>query len=116
MLCKNNCGRSIKRGKIDSHIQEDCPLQLVECPNKGESLFEEGCSVKVKRREMDQHKQVCTFRKVQCANQGCLSWVVFKDLATHDQRCLFKVIECDNKCGQKIQRQALDRHTDICEF
>lgn len=88
----------------------------MECPNKGESLFEEGCNVKLKRRDVEAHRSVCPFRKVVCQNSGCNASIVYKDLAAHDERCLYKIIECENKCGTKVQRQNLDRHRAICEF
>lgn len=53
------------------HIEQSCPLEIVECPNKGESLFEEGCTIKLKRREVESHKITCNFRKVHCQNNGC---------------------------------------------
>lgn len=114
--CKNNCGASIPRGKMQYHIGHVCPLEIVECPNKGESLFEEGCVIKLKRRELDSHKITCSYRRIQCQNLGCSAVIIYKDLQSHDDRCLCKVIECDNKCGHKIQRQNLDRHRELCEF
>jgi hypothetical protein len=51
---------------MEKHINVDCPLETVDCPNKGESLFEEGCSVRLKRKEMDSHKLTCNFRRVYC--------------------------------------------------
>lgn len=43
MNCKNKCGKIVERGEMENHINIDCPLETVDCPNKGESLFEEGC-------------------------------------------------------------------------
>jgi hypothetical protein len=86
------------------HINQSCILEIVECPNKGESLFEEGCTIKLKRRDVELHKNNCQFRKIHCQNNGCQAQIIHKDLQAHDQRCLWKVVECDNKCGHKIQR------------
>jgi len=92
----------VERGELERHINIDCPLEIIECPNKGESLFEDGCQIRLKRKDMESHKIMCNFRRVYCPNQKCNSIIMYKDLHTHDERCLFKVIECDNKCGQKI--------------
>ena len=81
------------------HTSQYCLLEVVECPNKGESLFEEGCTIKLKRRDVEAHKLTCPFRKITCSNTGCQASIVYKDMQAHDQRCLLKVIECDNKCG-----------------
>jgi hypothetical protein len=64
--CKNRCGKVVERGEAERHIHYDCPLEFIECPNKGESMFEDGCIVRLKRREIDQHKLTCNFRKVYC--------------------------------------------------
>ena len=64
--CKNRCGGIVERGEMEKHINVDCPLETVDCPNKGESLFEEGCSVRLRRKEMDSHKLTCNFRRVYC--------------------------------------------------
>ena len=114
--CKNHCGVSIERGEIERHTKLDCPLEVIDCPNKGESLFEEGCAVRLKRKEMESHKVTCYYRRVMCPNPKCNSWIIYKDLTLHDERCLFKMIECDNKCREKVQRQFLDKHKDVCEF
>mmetsp|Transcript_24174 Transcript_24174/g.37168 ORF Transcript_24174/g.37168 Transcript_24174/m.37168 type:complete len:311 (+) Transcript_24174:3485-4417(+) len=71
IYCRNNCGKSVKRGRMDEHLGTTCPLEVIECPNKGESLFEEGCTLKLKRREMEHHKNVCSFKRVHCMNHGC---------------------------------------------
>lgn len=97
--CKNKCGLQIEKCEIDRHINQDCPLEIIDCPNKGESLFEEGCQVRLKRKEMDSHKGVCSYRRVYCPNQKCTAVIIYKDLNTHDERCLYKIVDCDNKCG-----------------
>jgi hypothetical protein len=64
ITCKNKCNGYIERGDMDHHIKVDCPLEIVDCPNKGDSLFEEGCQVRLKRKEMDSHKITCIYRRV----------------------------------------------------
>ena len=84
---------------MEKHINVDCPLEIVDCPNKGDSLFEEGCQIRLKRKEMETHKLTCFFRKVHCPNQKCSAVIIYKDLPSHDERCLYKVVDCENRCG-----------------
>ena len=37
---------------MEEHLRVDCPNQIIECPNKGESLFEDGCNAAVKRCDL----------------------------------------------------------------
>jgi hypothetical protein len=51
--CRNRCGETILRGQMELHFNVECLMQQVSCPNKGESVFEEGCNMVLKRRELD---------------------------------------------------------------
>jgi len=67
-------------------------------------LFEDGCPLTFKRKELESHKSQCSYRRIICANQKCMFLLMFKNLVSHDERCLFKIIECENKCGGKFLR------------
>ena len=54
--CRNQCGQVVERGEMEHHLNVQCGLQELNCPNKGESLFEEGCNAIIKRKDMEQHK------------------------------------------------------------
>lgn len=71
LLCRNRCGETILRGKMEYHINVECSMQTVACPNKGESLFEEGCNVLLRRKDLEQHKTSCMFRRIICSNHRC---------------------------------------------
>lgn len=50
VLCRNGCGENTLRKNILKHVDEICPLAMVQC-----RLKNAGCNVKIKRREMDDH-------------------------------------------------------------
>ena len=57
VLCPKSCIegediRRVKRKHLPSHLGEDCPLQLVECP-----YAEYGCKEKMERRLLNQHEE-----------------------------------------------------------
>ena len=50
VLCPNECGKSLLRKNLDKHLENDCPLQSIEC------LFSyAGCEVKLLRKDMSAH-------------------------------------------------------------
>lgn len=101
---------------MDSHCNSVCKLEVVSCPHRGDSLFEEGCPVTLKRKDVESHKQQCGYKKVMCQHKNCMALLMVKDVEAHDERCLFKVVECENKCGTKTLRQNMQTHKDQCEF
>ena len=70
VICKNKCGLKINRGEQEQHLF-GCRLEPVNCPNRGESLFEDGCSFVVKRKDLDVHIKNCPFRKALCSHTKC---------------------------------------------
>lgn len=50
VFCPNNCGLTIQRKNIVSHVANDCPLAVVEC-----ELHFAGCEVKAPRKDMAEH-------------------------------------------------------------
>ena len=48
--CLNNCGALPQRRNLESHLQNECPLTLVEC-----DLQYAGCEVKLPRKDMSDH-------------------------------------------------------------
>ena len=45
-----------------------CKLEIVACPSKGESLFEDGCPLTIKKKDVEIQKQQCGYRRVICQN------------------------------------------------
>jgi len=55
--CRNKCGQYVQRGQQENHCSSVCKLEVINCPNKGESLFEDGCPLTIKRKDLELHKQ-----------------------------------------------------------
>ena len=50
--CPNACSRlNLKRLELVSHLEEQCPLQVIQCP-----FTSAGCTVQLPRREMEEHE------------------------------------------------------------
>lgn len=95
--CKNKCGKLLERGLLEKHLYKTCPLEVVDCPNHGKNMFEEGCNIRKRRCEIEEHAQICEYRKVICTNKNCGSWVTNKHIKIHDSLCQHKIINCKNK-------------------
>ena len=52
--CPNACsGVTMKRQELASHLEEQCPLQVIQCP-----FTSAGCTVQLTRREMEEHEKI----------------------------------------------------------
>ena len=50
--CPNVCSvENLKRIELASHLEEQCPLQVIQCP-----FTSAGCTVQLPRREMEEHE------------------------------------------------------------
>ena len=64
VLCPNSCEkesevRMLKRRDIPNHLEEECPLKIVDCPN-----VEFGCTDKMERYLVPEHqKDFCPMRR-----------------------------------------------------
>ena len=52
LLCPNECLKDLLRKEMESHIENDCPNTMIECPYK-----EMGCEAVMKRCEIVEHEQ-----------------------------------------------------------
>ena len=48
--CPNQCGSTIQRQNIDSHVADECPLTTINC-----DFNHVGCAVKLPRQDMPEH-------------------------------------------------------------
>ncbi|XP_064385177.1 TNF receptor-associated factor 4-like [Halichondria panicea] len=48
--CPNQCGSTIQRQNIDSHVANECPLATINC-----DFHHVGCAVKLPRQDMPEH-------------------------------------------------------------
>ena len=52
LACPNECMRDITRKDMESHIQDECPNTILECP-----YVKMGCTELIKRSEIAEHKK-----------------------------------------------------------
>ena len=50
--CPNQCGSTIQRQNIDSHVADECPLKAIDC-----DFYHVGCAVKLPRQDMPEHQR-----------------------------------------------------------
>ncbi len=48
--CPNQCGSTIQRQNLDSHVADECPLTIIKC-----DFHHVGCAVKLPRQDMPEH-------------------------------------------------------------
>ena len=62
---------------VENHLQEECQVHQIFCPNK--------CESKVQRQNLQQHLSVCPLEMVRCSynSVGCTEGIQRKDTALH---------------------------------
>ena len=56
--CPNKCSiENLKRNQFEIHIEEQCPLQVIQCP-----FTSAGCTVQLPRREMEEHEHTAVYQ------------------------------------------------------
>ena len=91
--CSNGCESNIRRSTLQFHLTKRCPLRqhicgfckkggtykdmkgvhLLECPDKMIPCPNDGCKVKVLRKDMNDHHSLCPKKTISCPyiNAGC---------------------------------------------
>ena len=98
------------------HLRYECPREIIDCPNQGRSVFQEGCSKKFQRQHMPKHLIECEYRKVVCPNHGCGKQIIFKDKALHESTCPFTQLKCKNRCDAVVKRKNMEEHLAVCPY
>ena len=86
--CPNNCspeGSMIERQDLEHHVQEDCPLTIVDC-----SLHYAGCEVRLPRKDLSSHMR-----------EDASSHVTL--LAAENQRMTKQLLEKDRRIQENVQ-------------
>ncbi len=50
--CPNECGSTLQRQNLDSHVADECPLTTINC-----DFHHVGCAVKLPRQDMPEHQR-----------------------------------------------------------
>lgn len=83
------------------HFEEDCIYKVIKCDN----TF---CSIKIQRREISEHKEICEYRKSLC--EYCKQEFAFKYLEEHKESCEYKLADCYANCGRLVKQIDLESH------
>ena len=55
-VCEH-CGYYNKRNQFESHLEEQCPFQVIQCP-----FTSAGCTIQLPRREMEEHEHNAVYQ------------------------------------------------------
>jgi len=100
------CGEQKIRGEVKNHEEDECLFKTVNCINKG-------CNVKLMKKEIPAHKEVCLFEPLIC--MYCGEEKLRHLLKSHED------LECDKKtenctgCKKEIVKKNMKGHMEICE-
>lgn len=106
MICvcpnkKKGCKWEGKYYLRKDHIDKECEFINEEiCPN-------EGCNLKLKTENINDHLLICDYRKINC--EKCDKEIIFNNKKGHIKECIKENILCQ-KCGITILRENLEKH------
>ena len=127
--CPNSCGNLIQRFKLAIHLRDQCPNQILPCPNTRAGCEWSGkqteltthkqnchlesircpyqCGEMVSRQNLEHHITECPKRSVQCPNEknGCIWMGKLEDINIHKEVCTHHKQKCPNKCGAYFIKQ-----------
>ena len=95
----NGCLWKGKYSKRKNHILKDCLFEIIDCKNIG-------CSMKIKRKEQNEHDLKCDYFLIEC--NKCHKKIPKINKSNHHKECIKEEIEC--KCKKKILREDLNEH------
>ena len=102
--CPSNCGITLKRQCIQSHLDKDCPCHCQYCGFTG-----------YKAEIATRHKKNCSQYPLPCSN-GCEVGVVPSvGIADHKKVCPLEIITCEYHeigCNIRLPRQDLESHNN----
>ena len=108
MKCKNytiNCTWQGQCRDYKKHISNNCPKEIINCPNKG-------CIFKLRREGMDEHLEKCEYREIIC--NKCNLKIPINQSETHKEVCIKEKILCPQNCGDLIERGDINVHKTTC--
>ena len=103
--CSNDCGKSLERHYLTSHVETECPRCKIECQfchDIGEYRLIEG-----------QHKEECSKFPLPCPNKCEIESIERDKIEEHRKICPLEVIQCDYHvigCTVRIARKELSKH------
>uniref|UniRef100_A0A0G4G8N2 RING-type domain-containing protein n=1 Tax=Chromera velia CCMP2878 TaxID=1169474 RepID=A0A0G4G8N2_9ALVE len=103
---ESGCPFTEPKKQLEKHLDDECPEQETECPF-------DGCTEKMKRGPLTEHKATCGHRLIPCNH--CENEVPFNAKEAHLGVCLKFPVPCPNNCGETPPRGAVSEHVaDEC--
>ena len=106
--CTNQCGESIERCLLETHLKNLCHLREHICPHCEKKGFYAIIS-------SNSHLQECPGLPVICPNEGCQKEIPKRDLASHCEVCPKAVVPCTfitTGCNVKMKREDMNKHEE----
>ena len=103
--CSNECGKTIQRQYLISHVETECPRRKVNCQychDTGEHQFIEG-----------QHKEECPKLPLSCPNKCEVGSVPRENMEAHRKECPLEMIQCEYYsvgCKVKMAHKDQEKH------
>ena len=93
----------------------NCTLEEERCGLPGPG-YKDTCSTRVRKNEMEKHREKCKYRLVPCRNraQGCTEWHPALLLNEHMVSYPYGKVECPNGCKWRGNRSDLLQHRERC--
>lgn len=111
IVCKNKVHGCNWEGRVDEylkHLLNECQTELINCNNQG-------CTLKIFRRDLPNHSKECLYRIESCP--FCHSTMPFNVLESHEINCLKRPQKCPQGCGETIIKQNIEEHIlKLCDF
>ena len=103
--CPNKCDKPVPRYAIPHHLERSCPKRDYNCGYCGfTGSYEVVCN---------DHYPECDSYPIPCPNSCTVVSIEQGTLRTHLRMCPYQEIECEVfGCGEKFQRENLERHMD----
>ena len=106
----SNCGVLVQRHDLHNHMTQLCKWRLVKCcccqlegthylitrehiltcPDVLVVCYNEGCEIKVKRKNLSDHQSSCPKQIVSCrySSVGCKARITRENIVSHNQECM----------------------------
>ena len=105
LRCTKGCQKFVSLGNLEKHLVESCPFSLVLCTN-------DGCTRKIRRRDVSHHSNVCCYRVIEC--EGCGFRTRYVNLRMHQivrqcvrQKNLHSIIQNQRDLDAKVKKHRL---------
>ena len=95
--------------------EKDCAYEITICGFPNNANPAECCPVRIRRREVQDHRTKCDRRAVSCVHPGCHRKIMARYSKNHAKLCDQRPFECPTKkCTWRGKRIDADAHLETC--